>query len=247
MIAVEADTRRAELARLTAEWSTCPACRLCESRTTVVVGDGNPHAELMFVGGAPGFHEDQRGVPFVGQAGALLDSLLQGIGLTRADCYIANVLKCRPPQNRDPLPDEIEACQGKLYRQIELIRPRVIATLGNFSTKLLSGRDVGVMRVHGRARRARFGDHETVLYPLYHPAAALYNARLRPELEADMARIPQLLLHLDALERGEAEPPPAGEPELPLPEALATAPQPTPAPEPASEPEPADGIQLGLF
>jgi DNA polymerase len=95
MIAVEADTRRAELVRLTSEWSTCQSCRLCESRTTVVVGDGNPHAELMFVGEAPGFHEDQRGLPFVGQAGALLDSLLQGIGMTRADCYIANVLKCR--------------------------------------------------------------------------------------------------------------------------------------------------------
>jgi DNA polymerase len=246
MIAVEADTRRAELVRLTSEWSTCQSCRLCESRTTVVVGDGNPHAELMFVGEAPGFHEDQRGLPFVGQAGALLDSLLQGIGMTRADCYIANVLKCRPPQNRDPLPDEIEACQGKLYRQIELIRPRVIATLGNFSTKLLSGRDIGVMRVHGRARRARFGDHETVLYPLFHPAAALYNARLRPELEADVGRIPQLLLHLDALERGESEPPPASEPDLVLPEAAAP-PPPAPEPEPESEPEPADGVQLGLF
>src|SRR3954451_20074423 len=239
MIAVEADTRRAELARLTAEWSTCRACRLCESRTTVVVGDGNPHAELMFVGEAPGFHEDQRGVPFVGQAGSLLDSLLQGIGLTRADCYIANVLKCRPPQNRDPVPDEIDACQGKLYRQIELIRPRVIATLGNFSTKLLSGRDVGVMRVHGRARRARFGDHETVLYPLFHPAAALYNARLRPELEADVARIPELLSHLDTHRLGEAG------------EELAVAP-PTPAAVPPAlvaepVPEPEDGVQLGLF
>jgi uracil-DNA glycosylase len=243
MIAVEADTRRAELVRLTSEWSTCQACRLCESRTQVVVGDGNPHAELMFVGEAPGFHEDQRGVPFVGQAGALLDSLLQGIGMTRADCYIANVLKCRPPQNRDPLPDEIEACQTKLYRQVELIRPRVIATLGNFATKLLSGRDLGVMRVHGRARKARFGDHETVLYPLFHPAAALYNARLRPELEADVARIPQLLLHLDALSRGDD--PPAFEPEsLPVPPPAAVAP---PEPAPASEPEPADDVQLGLF
>src|SRR3954452_6520151 len=239
MIAVEADTRRAELVRLTSEWSTWQACRLCESRTTVVVGDGNPHAELMFVGEAPGFHEDQRGLPFVGQAGALLDSLLQGIGLTRADCYIANVLKCRPPQNRDPQPDEIEACQGKLYRQIELIRPRVIASLGNFATKLLSGRDHGVMRVHGRARRAQFGDHETVLYPLFHPAAALYNARLRPELEADVARIPQLLLHLDSLSR--APDPPASDPE-PVPSPAAA-----PPPALASEPEPDDGIQLGLF
>jgi DNA polymerase len=207
----------------------------------VVVGDGNPHAELMFVGEAPGFHEDQRGLPFVGQAGSLLDSLLAGIGLTRADCYIANVLKCRPPQNRDPLPDEIEACQGKLYRQIELIRPRVIATLGNFATKLLSGRDLGVMRVHGRARRARFGEHDTVLYPLFHPAAALYNARLRPELEADVARIPELLLHLDSLANGAADLDEAPPPPPPPPAAA------VPAPVAASEPEPADGVQLGLF
>ena len=144
-------------------------------------------------------------MPFVGQAGGLLDELLGLIGLGRADCYIANVIKCRPPGNRDPQPDEIEACEGKLYRQIAIVQPRVIATLGNFSTRLLSGRQHGVSRVHGQARRTTLGGSQVVLYPLYHPAAALYNPRLRPELEADVLRIPALLEHLATLERSEAD------------------------------------------
>ena len=191
--------------RYAEEWSSCQDCRLSEGRTTVVVGDGNPDADLMFVGEAPGFHEDRQGVPFVGQAGGLLDELLGLIGLGRADCYIANVIKCRPPGNRDPQPDEIEACEGKLYRQIAIVQPRVIATLGNFSTRLLSGRQHGVSRVHGQARRTTLGGSQVVLYPLYHPAAALYNPRLRPELEADVLRIPALLEHLATLERSEAD------------------------------------------
>jgi DNA polymerase len=204
-MAVEASARRAELSRSAEEWSSCQDCRLAEGRTTVVVGDGNPDADLMFVGEAPGFHEDRQGVPFVGQAGGLLDELLGLIGLGRADCYIANVIKCRPPGNRDPQPDEIEACEGKLYRQIAIVQPRVIATLGNFSTRLLSGRQHGVSRVHGQARRTTLGGSQVVLYPLYHPAAALYNPRLRPELEADVLRIPALLEHLAILERSEAD------------------------------------------
>ena len=204
-MAVEASARRAELSRYAEEWSSCQDCRLAEARTTVVVGDGNPDADLMFVGEAPGFHEDRQGVPFVGQAGGLLDELLELIGLGRADCYIANVIKCRPPGNRDPQPDEIEACEGKLYRQIAIVQPRVIATLGNFSTRLLSGRQHGVSRVHGQARRTTLGGSQVVLYPLYHPAAALYNPRLRPELEADVLRIPALLEHLALLERSEAD------------------------------------------
>jgi DNA polymerase len=196
MEVVESSARRVELARSTDEWSDCRDCRLSQGRTTVVVGDGNPAAELMFVGEAPGFHEDKQGIPFVGQAGGLLDELLGLIGLARADCYIANVIKCRPPGNRDPQPDEIEACEGKLYRQIAVVQPRVIATLGNFSTRLLSGRQHGVSRVHGQARRTTLGGLQVVLYPLYHPAAALYNPRLRPELEADVRRIPALLEHL---------------------------------------------------
>jgi uracil-DNA glycosylase family 4 len=233
---------RSQLVELAATWSACQDCRLAGTRTQVVVGDGNPDADLMFVGEAPGFHEDQQGIPFVGQAGKLLDELLAGIGLTRADCYIANVLKCRPPGNRDPLDDEIEACQDKLTRQVELVRPRVIATLGNFATKLLSGRSMGVTRVHGQARRASFGSHDTVLYPLYHPAAALYNARLRPELEADLARIPALLRHLDGLDSAAAlEPPPTSEP-LP---AAALQREAEPQPELVAAGD--GGEQLGLF
>jgi uracil-DNA glycosylase family 4 len=223
-MAAVAGERRAELARVSAEWAGCQDCRLSESRSMVVVGDGNPDAELMFVGEAPGFHEDKQGIPFVGQAGGLLDELLGLIGLGRADCYIANVIKCRPPGNRDPQADEIEACEGKLYRQIAIVRPRVIATLGNFSTRLLSGRQHGVSRVHGQARRATLGACEVVLYPLYHPAAALYNPRLRPELEADIRRIPALLERLAAMaESGVAgdlsTPPdaPAASPAAPVP------------------------------
>jgi DNA polymerase len=199
MEVVESSARGVELARSGEEWYDCRDCRLSQGRTMVVVGDGNPAAELMFVGEAPGFHEDKQGIPFVGQAGGLLDELLGLIGLARSDCYIANVIKCRPPGNRDPQPDEIEACEGKLYRQIAIVQPRVIATLGNFSTRLLSGRQHGVSRVHGQARRTTLGGLQVVLYPLYHPAAALYNPRLRPELEADVRRIPALLEHLASL------------------------------------------------
>src|SRR6476661_9479610 len=134
---------------LRTEASSCTRCALSQTRTQVVFGNGHPNADLMFVGEAPGFHEDQQGIPFVGQAGKLLDKLLAGIGLTRADVYIANVLKCRPPGNRDPQPDEIELCEGYLFRQIESIEPKLVATLGNFATKLLSGKQLGITRVHG--------------------------------------------------------------------------------------------------
>src|SRR5207248_5618900 len=126
------------------EVAGCTKCALAKGRTQVVFGSGSPAADLMFVGEAPGFHEDKQGVPFVGSAGQLLGKLLAGIGLTREDVFVANVLKCRPPGNRDPLPEEIEACEGHLFRQIELIRPRVVATLGNFATKLLSGKPLGI-------------------------------------------------------------------------------------------------------
>ena len=124
----------AALAAFEQQVSGCTRCRLAQGRTQVVFGVGNPHADLMFVGEAPGFHEDKQGYPFVGQAGKLLDRLLGGIGLERSQVYIANVLKCRPPGNRDPQPDEIEACESHLFRQIELIEPTVVATLGNFAT-----------------------------------------------------------------------------------------------------------------
>ncbi len=200
----------------------CTRCRLSQGRTQVVFGSGNPKADLMFVGEAPGFHEDKQGVPFVGQAGKLLERLLAGIGLQRSDVYVANVLKCRPPGNRDPQPDEIESCESHLFRQIELIEPRIVATLGNFATKLLSGRPLGITRVHGQEQEATLGSRTVVLYPLYHPAAALYTPAMLKVLESDFARLPELL------GRG-VEPPP------PLPElALVAAPE-----------QPAE--QLGLF
>jgi uracil-DNA glycosylase len=187
---VDADTRRQELERRAAEWASCERCALAGSRTQVVVGSGEPDADLMFVGEAPGFHEDKQGIPFVGQAGRLLETLLEDIGLSREQVYIANVLKCRPPGNRDPLPAEIESCQGYLYDQIQLIRPRVICTLGNFATKLLSGSPVGITRVRGRAQEHTFGAVTVQLFPIYHPAAALYTPAM---LEGDFAALPALL------------------------------------------------------
>jgi uracil-DNA glycosylase len=179
----------------------CERCALSQTRTQVVFGSGSPSAELMFVGEAPGFHEDQGGVPFVGAAGKLLSRLLDGIGLSREEVYIANVLKCRPPGNRNPQPEEIQACEGHLFHQIELIRPKLVATLGNFSTKLLSGKPAGITQVHGREQHVLLGGNAVTLYPIFHPAAALYTPRMLQVLEEDFRRIPELL--------GRGAPPPA--------------------------------------
>jgi len=190
---MDAVERAAALREYAEHTSTCTKCALAQGRTQVVFGSGSPSAELMFVGEAPGFHEDQQGVPFVGQAGKLLDKLLGGIGLTRADVFVANVLKCRPPGNRDPLPEEIAACEPHLFRQIELIDPKLVATLGNFATKLLSGKPAGITRVHGHEQEVTLGTRTVSLYPIYHPAAALYTPSMLKVLEEDFARIPALL------------------------------------------------------
>src|SRR3954447_23937923 len=192
---MDASVRATSLATYADETSGCTRCSLAETRTTVVFGSGDPDAELMLVGEAPGFHEDQGGLPFAGQAGELLGRLLEGIGLDRGDVYLANVLKCRPPQNRDPLEGEIAACEPHLFRQIELVRPRVVATLGNFATKLLSGRSLGITRVHGQEQEVTLASTTVLLYPLYHPAAALYTPSMLKALEADFARLPELLGH----------------------------------------------------
>jgi uracil-DNA glycosylase len=194
----------------------CTRCRLAEGRTQVVFGAGNPRADLMFVGEAPGFHEDKQGIPFVGQAGKLLDKLLGAVGLWRDDVYIANVLKCRPPGNRDPQPDEIESCEPHLFRQIELIEPKVIATLGNFATKLLSGRPLGITRVHGQEQALTIAGRSVVLFPLYHPAAALYTPAMLKVLEADFARLPEILGR-GAQPAAVAEPEPEREPAVAAP------------------------------
>jgi uracil-DNA glycosylase len=190
---VDASTRSLSLAAFADQVAGCTKCALAGGRTQVVFGSGNPDAELMFVGEAPGFHEDKQGIPFVGAAGKLLEQLLVGIGLSRDEVYIANVLKCRPPGNRDPMPEEIQACEAHLWRQIELIEPRVVATLGNFATKLLSGRPTGITRVHGQEQETTLGGRRVLLYPIYHPAAALYTPRMLEVLQSDFARIPELL------------------------------------------------------
>src|SRR5438093_4959370 len=202
----DAADRATRLEELKQEASGCTRCRLAQTRTQVVFGVGNPDAELMFVGEAPGFHEDKQGFPFVGQAGQLLDQLLGGIGLRRDLVFVANVLKCRPPGNRDPMPDEIEACESHLFRQVELIEPKVVATLGNFSTKLLSGKQLGITRVHGQEQEVTLGGRRVLLYPLYHPAAALYTPAMLQVLEEDFRRIPALISRI--LLGGESQPEP---------------------------------------
>jgi DNA polymerase len=224
--------RREALKAVYREARDCTRCALHQTRTQVVFGNGNANAELMFVGEAPGANEDRMGLPFVGAAGRLLDQLLGEIGMSRQDVWVCNVLKCRPPDNRDPHPNEIEACRDYLDRQIELIEPTVICTLGNFSTKLLRADTTGISRLHGQEEVRVVGSRAVRLCPLYHPAAALYTPSTLEALRADFYRIPALLA-LGAPEQPapvERVPEPEDEPELP------------PA---ALEPEPA--AQLGLF
>src|SRR3954464_14451800 len=189
-----ASERREELKAVWEQARTCQRCsQLAATRATVVFGSGNADADLMFVGEAPGANEDQQGLPFVGQAGRLLDTLLGEIGLTRAEVWVCNVLKCRPPGNRAPLPQEIDACQEYLFRQLELIEPRVVCTLGNFATKLLRDDMTGITRLHGRDELRQIGPRVVRLYPLFHPAAALYTPAMLATLRGDFERIPGLL------------------------------------------------------
>lgn len=211
----------------------CTRCaELAATRTSVVFGAGNADAELMFVGEAPGANEDLQGLPFVGAAGKLLEKLLGEIGLSRAEVFIANVLKCRPPGNRDPQPAEIENCRPYLARQIELIEPRVICTLGNFATKLLRGDPAGITRVHGQPEVRTIGEHTARLYPLFHPAAALYTPSTLATLREDFGRLPSILA-------------------LPAPPRPQPVVVPVPEPEPPAAPPDATGTveagQLGLF
>jgi DNA polymerase len=152
------------------EASTCTLCRLANGRTQVVYGVGDPHADLMFIGEGPGYHEDKQGQPFVGAAGKLLDRMLNEIGLTREDVYIANCVKCRPPNNRDPYPDELDACTPYLREQIRLVDPHVVVTLGNFATRYVLQKQVSISRVRGQ----RFQVGMRVVIPTFHPAAILH-------------------------------------------------------------------------
>ncbi len=231
-----AEQRREALKGVYEQAQGCTKCpQLAATRTTVVFGSGHADADLMFVGEAPGANEDKQGLPFVGQAGKLLDQLLGEIGMERGDVFIVNTLKCRPPGNRDPQPEEIDACQDYLLRQVELVEPRVVCTLGNFSTKLLRADLTGITRLHGQPELRTIGPRAVRLYPLFHPAAALYTPRMLETLREDFARIPELLA-LPAPEQPQAP----SEPELAVPE-------PELAPEPVAIGGEVQREQLGLF
>jgi DNA polymerase len=193
MSGAAAEERRAELVDLFHEVETCRRCPLHETRTRAVFGSGDADAELMFVGEAPGAEEDRQGLPFVGRAGQLLNELLEGIGMTREDVFIANVLKSRPPGNRDPQPDEIEACRPYLFEQVRLIEPKVVCTLGNFATKLLSGNPAGITRVRGTPQVHSLGGRAVFLLPLFHPAAGLRTPAVKETLCSDFETLPGLL------------------------------------------------------
>ncbi len=181
--------KAATLAELYEAIRKCGRCELGATRNNPVPGAGDEHAEIMFVGEAPGFHEDRQGVPFVGPAGRLLDQLLGSIGLSRSQVYISNTLKCRPPENRDPLPQELSTCTPFLFKQIELIAPRIICTLGNHATRTLLGGGTGITRIHGKLMRKG----GLAYVPLFHPAAALHKPPLKSTLLEDFQRLREYL------------------------------------------------------
>jgi uracil-DNA glycosylase family 4 len=193
-----------EFTALYEEIRTCQKCILSQGRTNSVPGEGPEDAEIMFIGEGPGFHEDRQGRPFVGAAGKFLEELLEKIDLQRKDVYIANVVKCRPPGNRDPQPAEIDACRPYMDKQIDLVRPRLIVTLGRFSMqRYFPG--ASISRIHGQPKRVG----NVIYYPMFHPAAALHQPRWRSLVEEDILRIPELLARLDEIEEEEPDLPQA--------------------------------------
>jgi DNA polymerase len=217
------EARREQLVEVYNTASVCERCALWKTRTRVVFGAGNADADLMFVGEAPGAEEDRQGLPFVGRAGGLLNQLLGEIEMAREDVFIANVLKCRPPGNRDPMPDEIESCEPYLAQQVQLIEPRVVCTLGNFATKLLTKSRTGITKVRGTPQVHELGGRTVFVMPLFHPAAALRTPAVAETLRADFQRLPELLAQ-------------------PLPQQ-----DPGPVPEPAVAAQAPEADQLGLL
>lgn len=230
----DAAERRERLVEVYREASGCTLCPLSESRNTVVFGAGNADADLMFIGEAPGAEEDRRGLPFVGRAGGLLDKLLAEIGLSREQVFIANTLKCRPPGNRDPRPEEIETCNPYLQRQVELIEPKVIATLGNFATKLITRNQTGITRVRGKPQVHELGERTVRVFPILHPAAILRNPSMMETMQGDFAALAALLEKPHPQQR----PPEASEPPEP------TGPPVSPGAPPAAVPK---EDQLDIF
>jgi uracil-DNA glycosylase family 4 len=241
-----ASERREALKQVYVQAKGCVRCpELAATRKTVVFGAGNANADLMFVGEAPGASEDEQGVPFVGRAGKLLETLLGEIGIERKDVFIANTLKCRPPGNRDPLPIEIENCQDYLHKQVELIQPTVICTLGNFSTKLLRGDPTGITRLHGQPEVLTLGKRAVRLYPIFHPAAALYTPRMLETLREDFGRLPELLAQGAPEQPALEDVPELEQPQPPPPDSREPAVAQAGAEAPAEQPDEPD--QLGLF
>lgn len=197
----------------------CQHCKLAKlGRTQVVFGVGNPNAQVMFIGEGPGFHEDRQGEPFVGAAGKLLNELLHSAGLSRAEIYIANVVKCRPPNNRDPEPDEVETCKPFLFQQIDIIKPKLLCTLGRWSTETILERKVSITKIRGQIIR----HNNLIVFPLLHPAAALHQGNLLPSLREDFGKLKQ---YLDQLNK-ESVPAPSS---------------------PASQPHKTTKVQMDLF
>jgi uracil-DNA glycosylase len=226
--------RREQLKQVFSQVRDCVRCQeLADTRRNVVFGAGNADADLMFIGEAPGASEDEQGLPFVGRAGKLLSTLLEEIGLLRTDVFICNTLKCRPPGNRDPLPGEIENCREYLYRQVELIEPSVICSLGNFSTKLLRDDPTGITRLHGTPEVITLGRRAVRLYPIFHPAAALYTPRMLETLREDFSHLPDLLA--------------LGPPEQPEEDVEVPEPAAEPAAQATSGSDASEADQLGLF
>ena len=189
------------LTELNAEIERCRICELAKHRTKVVPGEGPENARILFIGEAPGWYEDQSGRPFVGSAGQYLDQLIGSIGFKRNQVFICNVIKCRPPENRDPMPGEIQACRKWLDRQLEIINPRVIVTLGRYSmAKYFPGESIS--KVHGRARRVG----NVTCFAMYHPAAALHQGNLRKVIESDMLKLPAILAEAGKLEEEKDKP-----------------------------------------
>jgi DNA polymerase len=225
------EPRREQLVGVYREASTCTLCPLAETRNKVVFGAGDADADLMFIGEAPGADEDRLGLPFVGRAGGLLNDLLEGIGLSRDSVFIANTLMCRPPGNRDPQPDELDSCRPYLLEKVRLIEPKVIATLGNFATKLITGNQTGITRVRGKPQLHTLGSRTLQVFPILHPAAALRTPSLRETMIEDFAALSRLL----------------EDPALPqdLPDALASVPESEPGPVAPARPRGDD--QLDIF
>ena len=185
------DKKRA-LEEIAEKMSKCQRCPLYKNATNSVPGEGNPEAEIMFIGEGPGYHEDQRGIPFCGQAGKLIDELLQSIEVKREEVFIGNVLKHRPPENRDPLPEEIEACRVWLDKQIEIIQPKIIITLGRFSmAKFIP--EGKISSLHGQARFVDFEGRKYIVIPMFHPAAALRSLEIMSKIKEDFKKIPKML------------------------------------------------------